>query len=352
MSDNPWRPSERRREPAVLLKPVVDPAGWRPEALKSTDAWVYRLSATEIAEVESAVDGVEAAGLGLMEITTERFPLPRFGRALGEVRAELKDGRGFAVLRGLPVAGRSRTRVAAAFWGIGTHVGCPISQNGKGHLLGHVKDIGADYSKDRGYMSRAEMVFHTDRCDVLSLCCLHPAKSGGQHRIVSSVTVYNAMLERRPDLAAELAFPFYKSRQGEIPVGETEPWSRIPVVSVERGYFTARGAGAPVMKAQSLPGVPPFTQAQRQAIQMYRDLAREFAMDIDLEIGDISFVQNYVTMHARTAFEDWPEPERKRHLLRLWLNCAGMRPLVPAVARDNAGLVVDGAILTAPLEVA
>ena len=349
MTQNPWRPSDRRRQPAEVMKPVVDAGGWRPRDLKGTDAWVYRMSPDQIAEVEDAVETVEAKGWQLLDITRERFPLPRLGAALKDIQAELMDGRGFAMLRGLPIAGKSRFQIAAAFWGIGHHIGTAKSQNGKGHLLGHVLDIGADYTKDRGYMSRAEMVFHTDRADVLSLCCLHPAKTGGQHRIASSVTVYNEMLKRRPEFVKELCFQFYKSRQGEIPEGETDPFSRVPVFSVEKGYFTARGAGAPIVKAQALPGVPALTRNQLDAIEMYRALALEFSLDIDFEIGDISFVQNYVNMHARSEFTDWPEPERKRHLLRLWLN-NGLRPLVEAVRKDNAGLVVKGAVLQTPLE--
>jgi hypothetical protein len=350
MTANPWKPTDRRHVPAELMKPVVDPAGWRPEELRGTDVWVYRLSAEQIGEIEEAVALAEAKGWQLMDITKERFQLPRFAAVLKDIQAELMYGRGFAMLRGLPIVGRTRFQIAAAFWGLGHHIGTAKSQNAKGHLLGHVRDIGADYTKDRGYMSKAEMVFHTDRADILSLCCLHPAKSGGQHRIASSVTVYNEMLKRRPDLVKELLFRFYKSRQGEIPEGETLPYSRIPAFSVEDGYFTARGVGAPVMKGQALPGVPRLTPEQMEAIKMYRALALEFSLDIDFEIGDISYVQNYVNQHARSEFEDWPEADRKRHLLRLWLN-NGLRPLIEDVRKDNAGLVVKGAKLQTPLDV-
>jgi hypothetical protein len=350
MTANPWKPTDRRHVTAELLKPVADPAGWRPEELRGSDAWVYRMSPDQIGEIEEAVAQAEAKGWQLMDLTKERFQLPRFAAVLKDIQAELMFGRGFAMLRGLPIAGRTRFQIAAAFWGLGHHIGTAKSQNAKGHLLGHVRDIGADYTKDRGYMSKAEMVFHTDRADILSLCCLHPAKSGGQHRIASSVTVYNEMLKRRPDLVKELLFRFYKSRQGEIPEGETLPYSRIPAFSVEDGYFTARGVGAPVMKGQALPGVPRLTPEQMEAIKMYRSLALEFSLDIDFEIGDISFVQNYVNQHARSEFEDWPEPERKRHLLRLWLN-NGLHPLIEDVRKDNAGLVVKGAKLQTPLDV-
>lgn len=351
MTANSWKPSARIRKPAELLKPVIDPAGCYPDAFKGSENWIYTLSAAEIAEVEDAVETVEAKGLRLLDIGREQFPLPRLATGLKDVQTELMEGRGFALIRGLPIDNRSRSWIANAFWGIGTHIGRPVSQNGKGHVLGHVKDLGEDYSKVRGYMTRALMDFHTDRADVLSLCCLHPAKKGGHHRICSSVTVYNEMLKRRPDLAQELDFSFYKSRSGEIPVGETNPWTRTPAVSVEKGYFTARGVNAGVRKAQNIPGVPKLTDAQLEALKLYKELARELYIDIEFRIGDISYVQNFVTMHSRTEFEDWPEPERKRHLLRLWLN-NGLRPLTKEVRDEIGGVVVPGTVLQTPLEVA
>lgn len=351
MVANTWKPSARVRKPAELMKPVIDPAGWYPDDFKGREDWIYRLSTEEIAEIEDAVETVEAKGLRLMDIDRAAFPLPRLAAGLKEVQTELMEGRGFALIRGRPLEGRSRAWVASAFWGLGTHIGKAVSQNGKGHLLGHVKDLGEDYGKARGYMTHALMDFHTDRADVLSLCCLHPAKSGGHHRICSSVTVYNEMLKRRPDLAKELDFSFYKSRSGEIPVGETEPWTRTPAVSVEKGYFCARGVNAGVRKAQGIPGVPKMTDAQVEAIKLYKDLAREFHIDIEFQIGDVSYVQNYVTKHSRTEFEDWPEPERKRHLLRLWLN-NGLRPLTKEVRDEIRGVIVPGTVLQTPLEVA
>ena len=348
---NDWEPSRRFREPAVPMEPVIDSAAWHPDDLSGTDAWVYRLTAAEISEIERAVLSVEARGLALMDITREAFPLPNLSGVLPDILAELMDGRGFAVIRGLTAEGRSLVQMATAFWGIGTYFGSAISQNGKGHMLGHVRDLGADYSKARGYMTKDELAFHSDRCDIASLCCLHPAKSGGTHRIASSAMTYNAMLKRRPDLARELIAPFYCSRHGEIPLGETEPWSRVPIFDFHEGYFTARGAGTPIFKAQELPGVPQLTASQHEALQCYRDMAIEFHIDVEFEAGDIGFVMNHVTIHSRTEYDEWPDEERKRHLLRLWLN-NGSRPLCEANRKENAGVVLQDTVLQAPLEAA
>jgi hypothetical protein len=348
--NNPWQSSSRVREPVELLKPAIDPAGWYPADFAERDSWMYRLSAPEIAELHDAVAAVEARGLDLKDVGKDNFLLPTLGATLAEIADEIMMGRGFALIRGLPVEGRSRYQVAAAFWGIGAHMGEARSQNTQGHLLGHVKDIGGSYATGRGYMSRDALLFHSDRADILSLGCLQTAKSGGDHRICSSVTIYNEMLKRRPDLLKELTWRFYRIRKGEIPPGQPQrDWVREPIFSVEQGFLTARGPSAPVFKAQSLPDVPKLTEAQKEAITMFSDLAKEVSMGIDYEPGDISFVMNHVTQHARTDYEDWHEPERKRHLLRLWLR-TGRRPLQEDVAQALAGVEDENTVFQTPLD--
>jgi hypothetical protein len=350
---NPWKPTSRYHRQAVLMQPLDDPAGWTREQLIQDQSYLYRLSESEVTEILDAVDRIE--GLDIEDITRDGFTLPAFGPVLDDLREEIIRGRGFVFLRGLPVAGRTRFQQAAAFWGIGTYVGRAVSQNGKGHLLGHVKNLGEEITSatGRGYNSASQLGFHADSCDIFGLCVLRTSKSGGQHRMVSSVTVYNEMLKRRPDLVRELTFRFYRSRRGELPPGETDPWTRQPVFSVTDGHFAARGASSTITRAQGMPGVPDLTPAQKEAIALYGDLAAELAMDVDFEPGDISLVQNYVALHARTRYDDWPEPDRKRHLLRLWLSFDGARPLHDDIIRDHQqGILEEGTVLHAPLEAA
>jgi hypothetical protein len=350
MGENSWARSHGAREPAELGKPLVDPAAWSGGDFSGSEAWIWRLSALELAELDSAVDRIERRGLDIQDVGRDDFPLPTLAAGLAEVRAELLDGRGFALVRGLPVARMSRARVAAAFWGMGSHLGRALSQNAAGHVLGHVTDLGGDYAKVRGYLTNAQMGFHTDQCDVLALACLHGAKSGGDHRICSSVALYNEMLRRRPELVRELGWKFYRSRSGEIPAGETEPWYRQAIFNFHDGYFAARGVSANLAKAQALPGVPPFTPAQVEAMDLFRALAEELAWAVRFEPGDVFFLNCHVTLHSRTAFEDWPEPERRRHLLRLWLGTGGARPLPPEFQRQAQGIPFKGRATVAPLD--
>src|SRR5215467_647240 len=308
------------RRPAAPMQPVVDPADWSPESLKDVASWSYRLSDRDADELADGIEAVRHARVAIVDIKRESFPLKSFGDVLIDMRRELIDGRGIVMMQNFPLHRFDREETAIAFIGLGSWLGSTMSQNKFGHILGHVKDLGGDYSDPltRGYMTRAEMRFHTDACDYVGLLCLQPSKSGGASRIASSVTVYNRMLASRPDLVKVLTEDFYRSRSGEVSAGEL-PYFKQPIFSFTDGYFSATGVGAVIDKAQQLPGVPKFTPAQREAVEVYRQTVEECALDIDFQRGDIQFLNNFVMLHTRREYEDWPEEHRKRHLLRLWL---------------------------------
>lgn len=332
------------RVPGRPLEPVVDPAGWEPEDLAQNDDWVYRLTSADLDDLNAAVDEVERRGIDIVDLVREDFPLPHLGTALRNVRLELLEGRGLAVLRGLPVAEMSRDRAALAYFGIGTHLGRPVSQNAYGHLLGHVRDFGRSFDDPnvRGYQSNAALGFHADHCDFVGLLCMQTSKSGGESRIASAVTLHNRMLAARPDLVEELTKDFYWTRHGEVPPGKM-PWYTQPVFGFADGYFSARGVSSYILKAQGLPGVPPFTPLQTAAVALFREMVPQCAADIPFQRGDIQFLHNHVILHSRNAFEDWPEPARKRHLYRLWLAAGeGARPVPRAVRESFSGIRVSG----------
>ena len=339
------------RRSAVPLEPVIDPAGWEPEEIARSEDWAYRLTPSDIAEIEAAVGSVEKRGLAILDMARGDFPLPRLGDLLADIRSELLEGRGFVYLRGLPVADLGPTRSCIAYFGLGLYFGNPVPQNSAGHLLGHVRDFGVKYDDPgrRGYQSAAALGFHCDHADYVGLLCLRTAKSGGASRVASAVTLHNRMLAERPDLVAELLQDFYWTRHGETPPGKP-PWYKQPVFSFEQGYFSARGVSSYIRKAQGLPGVPPFSETQEAAMALYRKLVEECAVDLDFREGDIQFLHNHVLLHSRRAYEDWPEEERKRHLLRLWLKDAQGRKLPPDVAENFSGVRVAGQMLQVPIE--
>lgn len=257
---------------------------------------------------------------------------------------EVLNGRGFVLIRGLPIERWTRRQAAIAFVGIGVHCGRLRAQNAQGHLLGHVKDQGLS-SKDpnvRIYQTRERQNYHTDSCDVVGLLCLQPAKEGGLSSLVSTVTIFNEMRRRRPGLAEALFEPIETDRRGEVPPGQ-KPYFTIPVFNWYRGLLSAIYHRPYIESARRFPGVPPFTPQQLTALNLFDELAEDPALHffMKFQAGDIQLVHNHTLLHDRTAFEDWPEPERKRHLYRLWLAPLGARPLPPIFA-DRFGSVVPG----------
>jgi len=345
-----FRPAERNRQPAVPMQPVVDPAAWYPEDLAANEDWIYTLSDVEADEIRAAVSAIERNGRDILEIRREDYEMPTLDRGLAALYDELLEGRGFTLIRGMPVAEFTHAEAAAAFWLIGTRFGRALSQNPKGHMVGHVKDFGGDYADPnvRGYQTNAEMSFHSDQCDYVALLCMHPSKSGGASRITSSATIYNEMVKSAPELAQALIGEFAVTKHGEISPGEL-PYYMLPIFSFQDGYLSARGAGIHAIKAQDLPGVPRFTETQAAAFRKFQELAREFHFDMDFRPGDIQILHNHVAVHTRTAFEDWPEPERKRHLMRLWLSDSDGRPLVPGFRENLQGIEVAGMTRQAPV---
>ena len=321
-------------KPAVPLRPVEGPAAWYGPDLAGSDAWLHRLTAAEIAELDAASVRVRNRGLGIIDIAQDDFPLPGLGPVLEDIEDEVINGRGFALIRGLPVDRYPTEDAAIAYWGMGTYLGRAVSQNPQGHVLGHVKDIGvdADDPNKRGYQSRDDLPFHTDiGADMVVLLCLRPAKSGGQSRLVSAITVHNEMLKRRPDLVAELAKPIHRDRRGEVPEGK-DPHYLMPVFNYYEGYLTISYVRRFIESARRFEDVPALTPAQIEALDLLDALAYsdELRLDMDFLPGDIQVVNNETMLHTRTEYQDHPEPERKRHLFRLWLAANNGWPLPPA----------------------
>jgi hypothetical protein len=346
------------------LRPLIEgPSAWIGADMRKRESeWSYRLLPPEIAEIETAVKAVQARGLEIVNIRREDFPLPTLGPALERMRAEVLDGRGFILLRGMPVEDRPIAESATAYWGIGSYVGSARSQNAQGHLLGHVYDLGGGLSATnpnlRSYATAERQNFHIDRCDVVALLCLRCAKSGGLSSIVSSMTVHNIMAARRPDLLDRLYQPFAVDRRGEVPEGKA-PFYEAPVFNEHAGYLSVLYSRLHIGSAQRFPDARRLTAEDTEALDMFGELAGdpELRLDMNFMPGDIQFLHNHTILHARSAYEDWPKVERKRHLLRLWLAPPGARPLPPVFAEcygdltigDRGGIVCKGTRLHVPL---
>jgi len=254
-------------------------------------------------------------------VTKGDFVLPSLGPVLEGVVDELMDGRGFVLLRGVPVDSLSERQVELIAWMIGLHIGIPIQQGANGAPLMHVRDQGIDKSHPlaRGYQHRAHLDYHTDSPDVVALLCIRPAMLGGVSTIVSSVAVHNEILRTRPDLAEVLYESWWHDRRrGDGP----DSFFQCPIYAVndEKKLFAYYGPDY-VRSASRGEGIPELTARQIEAMELLEATNNDprFVLNMNFQPGDVQFLNNYVIMHGRTEYEDYPEPERKRDLIRLWL---------------------------------
>jgi hypothetical protein len=348
--------------PDSILPPEVHDASvwYGPELVRQAE-WIVHLSEGEIAEVQRAVHDLKQSSIDLTTITASDVALPRLGPRLQGMIDEVMKGRGFVLIKGLPVGKWTKREAAVAFLIIGVHLGNLRMQNAEGHLLGHVRDLGrsSDDPNTRIYQTRERQTFHTDSCDVVGLMCLQQAKSGGLSSLVSSTTIFNEIRRRRPDLLNVLLQPIETDRRGEVPEG-SKPYFNIPVFNYHDGLVSAIYQRQYIESARRFPGVAPLTSLQIEALDLFDELANDPKLNLmmELEPGDIQLVHNHTILHDRTAFEDYPEPERKRHLLRLWLSPPNARPLPEVYAErfgsitpgDRGGVTVAGAKPTIPFD--
>lgn len=317
---------------AIHRAKLAGPGVWRGDSFHSSNDWTYRLRPRTIEEADRAMRTLRARGLDTSRMTAADFPLPSFERDAQALRRELRDGRGFVVLKGLPIERYSSEEATLIYWGISRRLGTPVIQNVRGDTLYSVRDEGVNLEKEYGNIGARTsktslgLNFHTDSApmmagqmpDLVALLALQVAKSGGASAIVSARTVHNILLEERPHHLERLYQPFHFDRRAELPAGES-PTLYAPVFRADGGV-EGRYLRMYIPKGHELAGEP-LREADIAALDsLDAVMARpELVVKFDMERGDMQYVNNRFILHARTAFEDWPEPERKRHLVRLWL---------------------------------
>jgi hypothetical protein len=307
---------------SIPTVPITGPAAWKGPELASDPCWVHRLSAEEIAELRQAIADARKTGLPCTALAREHVALPRLGPVIRGWMQDLNHGRGFVLVKGFPVLDCSKEDAALAYWAIGRHMGDPVPQNKEGELLGHVRNTGELETNPRArlYKTTRRQDFHTDGADIIGLFCLRRARAGGLSQIVSSASIYNEILRRRPDLAPLLFEPLYWDRAGEHPPGE-KPYATLPICQLVNGRLRTFYIGWYIRNAQQYAEVPRLTEEQDQLLGLIEEIANDpaFHLDMDFEPGDMQFLKNSTILHSRTAYEDFDEPDRQRHLLRLWL---------------------------------
>ncbi len=322
----------------------VGPSVWLGRELNERPSdWTWRLSDSHIDElIAASLPYVNSPSGKHHPITTADFALPTLGAELELLRDRLVAGRGFELITGFPSQELPPQQVAAAFVGIGAHLGWACSQNSAGDLLGHVRDIGADStnSSTRIYQTAERQTFHTDSADVVGLLCLETGAQGGSSLVVSAGAIYNEMVDRDSELASVLFEPIATDRRGEIPEGES-PHFQIPVLSWHDNALTVMYQRQYIESAQRFDDVGLLSAEVIAALDAFDKIANDpdFHVRMDLSRGDMQFVHNHSLLHDRTGFVD--KPNSPRHLLRLWLSVPGDREL-PEVFAQRFGSVAVG----------
>ena len=320
-------------------EPITEAGAWIGPSLQDDPSWIHCFDAAELAELDAAAAHAKARGARI-PFGPERFPLPRLARTLDAILDEIENGRGFKLLRGIPRTRYSDADCELIYWGIGAHLGTPVSQNARGHLLGHVRDEGRTHADPnaRGYQTNQRMDFHTDLLpvDVLGLFCLRTARRGGASKLTSALTIHNILRAERPDLLEALYGTFHIDWRGEEPLGEA-PFFSVPMFSAHEDRVTVRINSLPYYESAARHGEPYApTPLQRAALEAVQAIANrpELMLTMEFREGDIQLINNHTLLHAREAYEDHPEPGRERHLLRMWIAVdeARRRPLAPALA--------------------
>ena len=353
-------------EVSILAAQHAGGSDWYGPDMAARTDWIEPFTHAELDELGRLAQRLDNGNLAaLCGLRAADAPLPLLAPRLTRISQDVLEGRGFALLRGLPVAAWGRRRAAIAFMALGAHLGHARPQNAQGHLLGHVRDVGASSSDPtvRIYQTHERQTFHTDSCDIVALLCLQTARAGGRSALVSTTTLFKEMHRRRPDLAAALLEPVATDRRGEFAPGE-QPFFTIPVLSWwppgPQGQLSGIYQRQYIDSAQRFPDAPRLSALQREALDLFDTLANDASLHflMDLEQGDIQLVHNHNLLHDRTAFEDWDDPALRRHLLRLWLAPVHARPLPPVFAQrygttvpgERGGVCLPTAAMQVPLE--
>ena len=312
-----------RQHIGVPPAPLSLPSAWKgAELQKHPDTWMYELNQADLEEIQNAVLLVSQDSLALEEVTRDSFPLPTLGKKVEAWRQTIITGTGVQVVKGLPVGQWSEAEIALAYWGIGHHLGTPGAQNPDNELLGHVKDY--DEARDdpfvRLYRTNSNIRYHCDAADIVGLLCLKPAKTGGKSRVVSTVSLFNALYQRHPEWIPRLFEPIKLDRRGELKEGQ-KPYSFITPCCFDGEQLRTFYHSDYYHSVERHDGID-LTTEEAGILSFYDELGLnpEYYLEMDLQVGDMQFISNHVIAHARTEYIDFDEREKKRHLLRLWLS--------------------------------
>jgi hypothetical protein len=321
------------------MTPVTDASAWLGSEMEADRSWQYSLERGHVTELEQALASVKERGMQMAEIGPADFPLPTLSGMLGRIGGDLRLGRGFAVLRGFPVEAYETEDLSLMYYGLCRHIGTAMTQNSDGGLIHYVTDGALKPNQGKrgvGFPRAARL--HVDLMDIVSLLCVRQAADDPHSHLASSTTLYNEVLKRRPDLLPRLFEGFEWDRMDEHGKGES-PTSgyHVPLFSRADGALSCR-YNRSWMSAAHVNGKAPLSSADTEALDLLDEIAAETRLAFPFGPGDIQFCNNYNVLHGRDGHEREPDENRKRLLIRIWLNVPEFRDFSDeAVVRYGIG---------------
>jgi hypothetical protein len=320
-------------------EPISDASAWRGADLEANRNWEFRLTDNHRAELKSALATVTRRGLDISAITADDFPLPTLVETLRKIATELKSGTGFSLLHGFPVDDFDYPDLEKMYWGLCSHLGSGVTQNGDGGLIHYVTDGKLRPNQGtRGVGHPIEVPLHIDLTDIASLLCIQQAPDEPPSRVGSSSTLFNEVLARRPALLERLFKGFEWDRMEEHGADETPSSGyRVPFFSMADGHLSCRYNRHWIVSALKRVNGQ-VNEADNELFDFIDRLGAEHCFEFPFQRGDIQFVNNYIVMHGRAAHAIVAEETRKRVLLRIWLETPDFRPVADeAIVRFGIG---------------
>ncbi|MDP3925798.1 MAG: TauD/TfdA family dioxygenase, partial [Hydrogenophaga sp.] len=320
----------------ILRTPVKDATAWKAADVQNDSSWTYHLTPAELAEIDAAFRRVQAHGQTWGEFGQEDFVLPVLAEKLRSIDDQIRNGRGFVLLKGFPVQRYTIDEIKTIYWGLGTHIGQVISHNVAGDFVAAVTDLALNSSDPNRRNNTTNQLLdpHTDLADVVSLLCVEQAQEGGMSSLVSTVAIHNEVLQHHPEYLEVLYEGFYHDYRGYGPNADPNEVTAtpIPVFEYNNGRVNCAFAKKIIETGAKKRGVP-LTPLQQAAIDYVHELGTREDMRVDmmLEPGDIQIINNYITLHSRSNYFDHDDG-RKRYLLRMWINLEDSVQLSPDFA--------------------
>ncbi len=300
---------------------ITGPCVWKGTDIATDSSWTYTMTDADRDGLAQMLARLDARQLSFPHITRDDISIGPLANTLDAITHDLEDGRGFALLRGLPVDDYTDEQINQLYFAIGLYMGEPVKQNPKGDLLGLVMNVGDITKKDtRVYETNLYLPYHTDPSDVVGLLCIRKAKHGGMSSLVSAAAIYNTIIDEQPELLGVYYRPFCYAHLG------TDKMS--PIFSFNEGKLSCRYLRQYIELGYEQMEIP-LSRIETEALDLFDDIMMRPDMRVDMmmEKGDIQFANNYAVLHSRTAFEDNEDEQLRRKKLRLWLKMPQARKL-------------------------